>query len=188
MAWRWCRWVRLCSEFVYPHGHMTQDNHTKEEGWPTVIYNCQGSQTQVWCHPIHQAYNCQWSQTQTSHHARPDQTAKGLGQGICWEDERTTQLVAWVPPFVPGVCRRAPCDLCTAADQETGCWFLTSHSPIVENRVVGSSSQPQCPMLQQFLAAWRPQGLLGHLGNKEGEIPDSSQSLTELFWTVWWAL
>ena len=118
---------------------MTWDDHAKEGGQPAVPYKCQGNQTQVRWYPICQAYNCQWSQTQTPYHARPNLTAKGLGQGICNKDEGTTKLVARVPVFVPGLCKRAPHDLCTSSCQETGCGFLAACSPSQKIRMVGSS-------------------------------------------------
>ena len=70
--------------------------------------------------------------------SRPNQTAQGVGQGICWGDEDATQLVARVPDSEPGVIKRG----CTAAGQETGCRFLILHSSIQRNGLVGSSSQP----------------------------------------------
>ena len=47
-----------------------------------------------------------------------------MAQGV---DEETTHLVAWVPHSEPGVLERG----CTAAGQETGFGFLTSHSSIL---------------------------------------------------------
>ena len=119
--------------------YTTWDDHSEEGGWPVALYSCQGSQTQVWHCPISQAYNCQWNKTQTPHHARPSQTAKGLGQGICHEDVETIQLVARVPLFVPGVHKWAPHNLCTAVGQETGCRFPASCRPSQKIQMVGSS-------------------------------------------------
>ena len=161
MAWKCHWWVRWCSESAYFHGHMpshmTWDDNAKDGGQPVAPYHCQGSQTQVWCHPIHWAFTCQWSQAQTPHHAGPNWIAKGLGQDIHWEDEGTIQLMAWVPLFVPGVYRRPPHNCCR---------LLTASSSIWKSGLVGSSPQLQHPTPQWFPAILRTQGLLGYLGNK----------------------
>ena len=93
MAWRCPRWMMWCSEFP---SDMTQDDCAKEGEQPAALYNCQGSHTQIWYHPIHQACNCE-GLTHIPHNARPNQITQGVGQGIHWGHEDTTQLVAGVP-------------------------------------------------------------------------------------------
>ena len=143
----------------WPHALlMTLDNRAKEEQWPVATYNCQGSHTQVHCHPIYQASN-HTGLTHTPHHTRPNQMAKGLGQGICWEDEGTTQLVAWVPHFVLEVLKGS----CTAAGQETGCEFPASHNPSQKRlgKVLFPASVPCIAIISCHMEALRAFGTSG---------------------------
>ena len=67
----------------------------------------------------------------------------GTGSGHAlgeWENHPTGGLSS-------SLCTRGLKRGCTAADQETGCKFLTSHNQIWKNGMVESWSQSQCPTL-----------------------------------------
>ena len=109
---------------------------TPEPGWSELVahYSCWRSQTQV-CHlPSTRPKPMATSGAKPKHHTLldPVKQPKDWVRAYARRMRESTQLVAGVPLFVPGMCRRAPCNLCTAAGQETGCRFLTSHSPIQE--------------------------------------------------------
>ena len=133
----------------------------KRGEWPSMLHNCWGNHTQVWCCPIHCAYNY-GGLTHTLHisNAGPRQMAQGVGQGICQRDRDSTHLVAWVSQSELGVLERCCQNECTTESQETGCRFLTSHTSIWESGLVGSSSQPLWTTRQKVSATWKPQELL----------------------------
>ena len=173
------------------HSHMpfytTWGDHAKEGGWPVVLYYCQGSQTQVHCFLTCWVYKSQWSQTQMQHHTRPDQTAKGWGQGIHCEDEGTTQLVARVPLFGLEVYKSAPHDLSTTASHETGCTFLAFCSPSWGIGIEGSSPQSQHSVLQQFPLTWAPQSCCKWSGGPYSMMCSTAR-VSRVAWPTWCSL